>query len=260
MSSLLLSEIVGQKGIYQFLDKVYEHQGTIKSNELIELTEKIGITQAVFSELNRAGLFVGTIEGFYISTLGTKVTLLLKAINEDKELSEVFRELTYLYPELKLYELITSDITSYFIDSLLLSPNFIRIYICSPWIKLNQDHLERIRQAVLKARLKYENLEILIITKPREGYHNWEGSKETFRVLRELGAKVVTNKKLHAKLFISEPGPFGGIHYAILGSENLTGRRNIELAMKIENDNEILDKLTRFFFEIQEESEILEEV
>ncbi len=256
----LLSEIVGQKGVYQLLDKFYERQGVIKSDELPELIDMIDVTQDIFSELNRVGLFVGTIDGFYISPLGTKVTLLLKAVNEERGLSKVFRELTYLYPELKPYELLTEDITGYFIDSLLLNPTFIRIYICSPWIRLDQDHLEKIKQAFSKAKLKYENLEILVITKPREAYNNWKGSEETFKVLKDLGAKIVINKKLHAKLYINEPGPYGGIHYAIFGSENLTGRRNIELAMKVENDNEILNKLIRFFFEIQEESKILEEV
>lgn len=70
----------------------------------------------------------------------------------------------------------------------------------------------------------------------------------------------MTHERLHAKLYISEPGPYGGIHYAIFGSENLTGRRNIELGIKIENDNELLRNLTKFFREIQEESKILKEV
>lgn len=260
MPILLVSEIVGQKGAYQLLNRFYECQDVMKFIKVQELVDEIGVTQGLFSDLTAAGLFIRTVDGFYISSIGKKVNLLLKAINGEEELLGVFRELSHLYPELSSHEIITEDITSYFIDSLMSNPNFIRIYICSPWIRLDEAHLEKLRHAVFEARLKYENLQILVITKPPEGYYNWKGSMETFRVLKDLGADIVTHKKLHAKLYISEPGLYGGIHYAIFGSENLTGKRNIELAIKVENDNEILGKLTRFFFEIQEESKILEEV
>lgn len=256
----LMNEIVGKKGAYQLLDKIYQYQDVVQSHELARLIDEVNASPELFSELTEAGLFIGTPTGFHISSLGKKVTLLLRGINGDEELSEVFRKLTYLYPELRPYELITKDVTSYFVDNLLLRPDFIRIYICSPWIRLEKDHLEKIKQAVLKAEKKYQNLQIFVITQPREGYRNWQASVETFKVLKSLGAEIATNQKLHAKLYISEPGAYGGAYYAIFGSENLTGRQNIELAIKIENDNEILGKLTRYFREIWEESTILEEV
>ena len=256
----LMNEIVGKKGAYQFLDRIYEYQDVVQSQDLAQLIDETNISQDLFSELTDAGLFIGTPDGFYISSLGKRVTLLLRGINGQEEISEVFRKLTYLYPELRPYELITEDITSYFVDSLLVRPDFIRVYICSPWIRLEQGHLEKVKQAVSQAKRRYENLQIFVITKPRKGYRNWQASVETFEVLRSLGAEIVTNERLHAKLYISEPGPYGGAQYAIFGSENLTGRQNIELAIKIENDNEILRKLTGFFFEIREESKILEEV
>ena len=256
----LMNEIVGKMGAYQFLDRIYEYQDVVQSQDLAQLIDETNISQDLFSELTDAGLFIGTPDGFYISSLGKRVTLLLRGINGEEELSGIFRKLSYLYPELRPYELITEDITSYFVDSLLVRPDFIRVYICSPWIRLEQSHLEKVKQAVLQAKRRYENLQILVITKPRRGYRNWQASVETFEVLRSLGAEIVTNEKLHAKLYISEPGSYGGAQYAIFGSENLTGRQNIELAIKIENDNEILGKLTHFFFEIREESKILEEV
>ena len=256
----LMNEIVGKKGAYQFLDKIYEYQDVVQSQDLLQLIDEMNISQDLFSELADAGLFIGTPDGFYVSSLGKKITLLLRGINGQEEIPEVFGKLSYLYPELKPYELITEDVTSYFIDSLQLRPDFIRVYICSPWIRLEESHLEKVKQAVSQARRRYDNLQILVITKPRRGYRNWQASVETFKVLRSLGAEIVTNEKLHAKLYISEPGPYGGAHYAIFGSENLTGRQNIELAIRIENDNEILGKLARFFFDTQEESEILEEV
>jgi hypothetical protein len=79
----------------------------------------------------------------------------------------------------------------------------------------------------------------------------------TLSELQLLGATIMTHRKLHAKLYISEPGPRGGSFYAIFGSENLTGANNIELALKVENDNEMLTRLRDFFLEIEQESNLL---
>jgi hypothetical protein len=256
----LISEVVGQKGVYSFLNRMYEIRDVVGASDLDQLIIEGNISQNLFSDLTNCGLFIGTPQGFYISSLGKKVTLLLRGINGDSDISELFYQLSYLYPELRPYELITENITDYFIDSIERQPDFIRIYICSPWIRLDETHLRKVQSAVLKASSQYRNLQILIITKPKEGYRNWKASAETFKVLRSLGAGIMTHNKLHTKLYISEPGPYGGGHYAILGSENLTGRKNIELAIKIENDNEILRKLNQYFYEIWQESQILKEV
>lgn len=254
-----MSEIVGQKGAYSLLNKIFERRDIVKNNEIISIMEEIGVSDNLFSKLIEAGLFIESPDGFFISSLGKKVTLLLRAINEEEEISEIFRQLLYLYPSLRPYELITESVTDYFIDSLYMRPDFIRIYICSPWIRLDKNHIERISDAIFTASKRYKNLQILIITLPLERYRDKKAT-DTLKTLKQLGAEIVVNSKLHAKLYISEPGPLGGKHYAILGSENLTGRGNIELAIKIQNDNEILRKLNLYFYEIWQESQILKEV
>jgi len=255
-----ISEVVGQKGVYFFLNRMYEIRDVVKTLELDQLIEEANISQSLFSDLTNTGLFIGTPQGFYISSLGKKVTLLLRTINGESDISDLFNQLAYLYPDLRPYELITENITDYFIDSIERHSDFIRIYICSPWIRLDEIHLKKLQGSVLKASSRYKNLQILLITKPKEGYRNWKASEETFKILMSLGAEIMTHSKLHTKLYISEPGPYGGAHYAILGSENLTGRKNIELAIKIENDNDILRKLNQYFYEIWQESQILKEV
>ena len=256
---LLMSEIVGQRGAFPFLSRVYERSDIINSVEIGNLMEEAGVSDDLFFELTRSGLFIESPKGFYISSLGKKITLLLKAINDEAEISEIFQRLTYLYPSLRPYELLTGSITDYFIDSLYSRPDFIRIYICSPWIRLDAKHIERIKHAVYKASLRYRNLQISVITLPLERYRD-KRAIETLKTLKQLGAEIVINSRLHAKLYMSEPGPYGGGHYAILGSENLTGRGNIELAIKIENDNEILRKLSLYFYDIWQESQISKEV
>jgi hypothetical protein len=165
-----------------------------------------------------------------------------------------------LYPSLKPYEIITHDVTNYFIDSLNRSPDFIRLSICSPWISLNETQLTKLQEAILKASRLYPRLEIYVITKPKAEYAHWEGAIDTFEMLIQFQAQIMTNSKLHTKLYMSEPGPYGGSHYAILGSENLTGKKNVEIAVKIQNDNDILRKLNRYFFNISEKSNILKGV
>ena len=259
MSSLLMSDIIGQKGVYSFLDSVYESLEVIPSVKMANFLNEVGMSDDALSDLALSGLIVASSDGFYISSLGKKVTLLLRAINGKEEISEIFRKFTYLYPQLKPYELLTSNITDFFIDSLFYRADFIRIYICSPWIRLEQEQLGKVKQAIFKATGRYQSIQIFVITLPTNRYRD-KKAIETLKELKQLGAEVMTHEKLHAKLYISEPGPYGGIHYAIFGSENLTGRKNIELGIKIENDNELLGNLTNFFREVQEESKILKEV
>jgi len=255
----LMSEIIGQKNAYPFMNRTYERSDIINAAEMVSLMKEAGVSDDLFSELAKSGLFIESPDGFYISSLGKKVTLLLRAINDHEEISEVFQQLTYLYPSLRPYELITENITDYFIGSLYSRPDFIRVYICSPWIRLDEKHIEQIKNAIYTASKRYINLQILIITLPLERYRDRKAT-ETLKALKQIGAEIVINSRLHAKLYISEPGPSGGSYYAIFGSENLTGRRNIELAIKIENNNEILRKLSLYFHEIWQESQILKEV
>lgn len=254
-----MSEIIGQKGVYSFLDSVYESLEVIHSVKMANFLNEAGMSDDVLSDLALSGLIVEGPDGFYISSLGNKVTLLLRAINGKEDLPDIFRKLTYLYPQLKSYELLTSNITDFFIDSLSYRTDFIRIYICSPWIRLEQEQLGKVEQAIFKATSRYQSIQIFVITLPTNRYRD-KKAIETLKELKQLGAEIMTHEKLHAKLYISEPGPYGGIHYAIFGSENLTGRKNIELGIKIENDNELLGNLTNFFREIQEESKFLKEV
>jgi hypothetical protein len=74
--------------------------------------------------------------------------------------------------------------------------------------------------------------------------------KKTLDVLRSMGAQVVEKPRLHSKLYMREPGPSGGLSLAILGSENLTRPKWIELGIEIRNDSYILSRLRSYFFEV----------
>ena len=68
--------------------------------------------------------------------------------------------------------------------------------------------------------------------------------------MRSLGADIVLNPRVHAKLYIREPGPSGGLQAAIVGSENLTIPKYAELGLKVTNDRGMIDKLVEVFFDI----------
>lgn len=255
----LISEIAGEKASYDFLKYLKEKNLVIGTRELSNLMDKINLEEETFLKLIKGGLLIESPIGFYLSSLGERTTLLLKAINNEEEILEIYRQLKEIYPFLSLYELITENVTDYFIDSLVARPDFIRLYICSPWIRLSSVHIDRIRLSLNRASNNYKQLQFFIITLPVNRYKD-DNALKTLKLLKDIGAYIVTNTRVHTKLYISEPGPLGGNHYAILGSENLTGRGNIELAIKIQNDNEILRKLSLYFNNIFYNSEELKEV
>jgi len=137
--------------------------------------------------------------------------------------------------------------TARFIKGLLTEPGFQRLYICSPWINLVKEDLGRLAVALDKAEktlARPPELLVLVQT-PR-----MPEVKKTLDVLRSMGAQVIEKPKLHSKLYMREPGPSGGLSLAIVGSENLTRPKWIELGIEIRNDSYILSQLRRYFFDI----------
>jgi hypothetical protein len=257
-----MNEIVGRKGTYLFLNKTFEAGTPISSEKLAELLVEADIPDDFFAVLESAGLFRRTANDYYLSPLGERITLLLRILNDDGDLQDLFQKLSTYFPRLARYELMKSNITEYFIDALYSKPDFIRVLICSPWIKLDDNHLKRFEGAVASASRLYKNIEMKIISLPPEGYRNWKASEKTFETFNKSRADVVFHRKknaknqyeLHTKLYIVEPGPYGGPHFAIVGSENLTGQGNIELAIKINNDNEMLRKLHDYYSDVLQEA------
>lgn len=256
----LISEIAGQPAAYNFL-KAFSRAGThLRAEGAEKLLEECSLPAAGLRELVRLGLVMAHDDWFSMSTIGEKVSWLLRAVNNDVAIESTVDHLTVLYPQLKPYHLIESAITESVVEALDRRRDFIRLLICSPWIRLKEPYLTRLRNAVLASRMQYPELQIFVITLPLNRYPSLPDGVDTLRSLRELGATIMVHRKLHAKLYISEPGPFGGSQFAVFGSENLTTANNMELAIKIENDNRILSRLSALFFEIEQESRILDKI
>ena len=258
MPRRFLSETVGQPGVYLLLSKILELAEDQSLKTIHELREECSTAVGDLDGLFEAGLLLKNHEAVTMSTAGQKATLLLRALNDRDDLTETFNKLSSILPHIRQYQLIEGNITEYVVETLNARRDFIRLYICSPWIRLKDPHFSRLAAAVEAGRAVYPQLQIFVITLPLDRYNDRQ-AVGTVKNLCSLGATVMTHRKLHAKLYISEPGPLGGTQYAVFGSENLTGANQIELGVKVENDNEMLGRLTRFFFDTEQECKLLED-
>lgn len=250
MNIFLNSTIVGQAGVYNFLGEILSRQ-EIPENDLPSLADQHGIAsiEKLIEDLierlvlQKAGSF------FYLTNRGRCIWHLMRGIN-GANIADVIHNLTLLDPQLRPYEIVREGMTADFINGLLAQPDFKRIMICSPWLHISEKLLRKFYRAVYIAQAKTK-VEIVVMARPFDrrasGYLAFQN---TFRALERMGADIVTNEYLHAKLYIRDQGPTGGLRLAIFGSENLTGKRNIELGVRITNDNTIIDKLIYQFFDI----------
>lgn len=210
------------------------------------LTNGCGMPDAVFEELRTAGFFSTRPPGVALTTKGHRTLLFTSgALGETSE--KVFDELRLIETPLRRYELVREGMTSRFIKGLLTEPGFQRLYICSPWINLQKDDLGRLAVALDTARRSLARPpEILVLVKTPE----IPEVKKSLEILKGFGAEVVQKRKLHSKLYMREPGPSGGLSLAIVGSENLTRQKWIELGIEIRNDSHILSILCSYFFDV----------
>lgn len=253
MPDELLSEILGQPGVFQFLSELHTVQ-ELPLDQVPELMSSLGVNTptSLYSQLKDISIIFEATDKLYPSSKGHKLWWLLQAIN-GLDVRLAFQQLSRLDPTLFPYEIVTEGMTAKFIDGLASNPTFKRVLICSPWIFLKKKTLQKFSFAVYKAREKtgVKKIEIIAIARPLQLRHSqYEQFKEVFVNLQKLGTEIVVHEKLHSKLYIRDPGPAGGVSQAIFGSENLTSKRNIELGIRITNDTAMINKLIRHFFNI----------
>lgn len=200
----------------------------------------------VMDDFRVAGFFSSRPPGIALSTKAHR-TLLFASGALGTSSASVFDELRTIETTLHRYELVREGMTSRFIKGLLNEPGFQRLYICSPWINLQNDDLGRLAMALDKAKRGLTRQpEILVLVQTPK----IPELKRTLEFLRGFGAQIVEKNKLHSKLYMREPGPSGGLSLAIVGSENLTRQKWIELGIEIRNDSQILSKLRNYFFDV----------
>jgi hypothetical protein len=200
----------------------------------------------LFDELRGNGVLVGSPTNIFTSSRGYKTLLFLSGAL-GRPSSSIFDELRALEPSLQRYDLVREGMTSRFISGLISEPGFRRLYICSPWINVLQKDLARLAIALdTAARSSRIQPEILVLVQTPK----LPEVKKSLASLQALGAKIVEKPKLHSKLYMREPGASGGLSLAIVGSENLTRPKWIELGIEIRNDTHIFSRLRNYFFDV----------
>lgn len=253
MSSI--NSVLGVAGTHRALQSLERSSETWRPYDaVVELLVDHGCPNpsATIEELVKINLLHRNPDGFAITQFGVRTAILLDAIN-GADLRETWRRLTRIYPDIHNYELIRNRLIGAFLDNLAHRPGFGRIYLCSPWISLDKRHHDILAHALLLAESGYAQPEALVITRPKEGTR--EELAPSAAYLKDLGAEVFLNRNLHTKLYIREPGPSGGLAMAILGSQNLTRSRYLELGIRIHSDTVIIQNLIRYFLDIIAQSD-----
>lgn len=133
MTPPLLSEITGQKGVFQLLELIDGWDVTFPSSDVFKAIETLGIDDPaiVYDQLTAEGLVAGVGgTSMSFSTKGRKTLLLLQALN-GADVQEVYRRLISLYPRWGQYQVVRERMTQDFIRELYDRPDFRRLYLCS---------------------------------------------------------------------------------------------------------------------------------
>ena len=167
MTTELLSEVVGQRGLFQLLEVMDGWDLAFPSKDVFEAMETLNISDSdiVFEQLRSEGL-LSNVGGNLVSltTRGLTTHLLLQAIN-GSDIQDVYRRLTALYPQWAQYQVVRDRMTQDFIRELYDRPDFGRLYLCSRWIYLDKRPRGRLAQAVHWASER-QDVEILVIHGP----------------------------------------------------------------------------------------------
>jgi hypothetical protein len=251
-------EILGKSMSYdilQMLDQVPE----LTQNRIIEILHETAPEEHVVERIRDlesiAFLRVSNLAPpvVTLTDLGREAYLLAHVIN-GATLDSVASQLSRLGSS--AFSLISEDITGAFIEALHNRRHVEELYVCSPWIRLRGSE-----RRMLHLTLTRQKTRIYVITRPPGSLANapasWRSQVlDTLKWLSKLGATLVKHPKLHTKLYCAVGKDW---NLAIFGSENLTGAKNIELGIRVDDDI-ISQKLLRYYNRLYSQcDEILEE-
>lgn len=239
-------------GVYEFLTAFEQIDATASSeHEVLDLMATSGVDQPrlTFNHLVSDGILQALGDDFGLSTFGIRAFILLEALNGG-DLRLAYQRLGSLDNTLHSYQLVREGMTETFLENVSARPGFQRIFLCSPWIRLSDRNRKLLVHALHAAELRGERPEVLVLTRP-----GVEGSAPSgVAPFLEFGATVFLNPRLHTKLYIREPGRRGGYSMAIVGSQNLTRSKYLELGIRINSDSTMIDQLIAYFWALSNQS------
>lgn len=247
-----LHQTLSASGTYEFLRRLDDTTDASPEEELLALMEAEGVVDPprVFEDLVATNILQRLGIRFSLSRFGIRTFVLLDALNGG-DVRQTYQRLSRLDNTLHAYELVREGMTISFLEDINSRPDFGRLYICSPWIGFDERGRNLLTHAVQSAEKRGERPELFVLTRPGDDGRAPSGIKP----LRELGATVYLNPRLHTKLYIREPSRHGGYTMAVVGSQNLTRSRYLELGIRINSDGTMIDRLIAYFLELSYTSE-----
>ena len=111
--------------------------------------------------------------------------------------------------------------------------------------------MRKLSWMVMQSQNANEGYSLVVATRKPDGRDAGAAPlRETLAFLRSIGAEITELPNVHAKVYIRTPGVSGGDQVAVIGSENLTVPRYIELGVMIRNDSVLINKLVGAFYSI----------
>ena len=252
MTTQHLHQKLSAPGTYEFLRTLEQMSATASpEDQVLEMMAANGVEQPrhAFSDLIATGILQTLGVEFGLCAFGIRACILLDALNGG-DLRLAYQRLGNLDNTLHSYQLVREGMTDSFLENVSRRPGFRRLYLCSPWIGLNDDNRALLVHALHAAESRGEHPELLVLTRPgADGY-----APLGIAPLQELGATVFLNSRLHTKLYIREPGKWGGYSMAIVGSQNLTRSNYLELGIRINSDSTMVDQLIAYFWALSNRS------
>jgi hypothetical protein len=160
------------------------------------------------------------------------------------ELADALRQLD---PAASRVSLVREGMTTRFVDFLSRLDPLRRLMICSPWVNLDKSRLRKLIASIeLSERVRGFRPEVTVLTRPID---QQPGGAEnpTLGYLKRIDSVITYDPRLHSKLYIVEAGTDAPQRYAFVGSENFTTVRYQELGIMVNNDQQLIDDLIRYF-------------
>ncbi len=243
-----LHQVLAPAGVFEFLTE-FERSGqsAVHEHELVSALGRAGVEDpaGVVGDLMATNILQRLGERLGLSTYGIRAVILLDALNGG-DVRTAYQRLSNYDSALKMYELVREGMTGAFLENINARPGFSRLYVCSPWLGLNERQRGLLTHAIIQSERRGREPEVLVLTRPAEG-GVVPGGAEPFVA---LGATVFLHPRLHTKLYIREPDQSGGYSMAIVGSQNLTRSRYLELGIRINADTAMVDQLIAYFWEL----------
>lgn len=250
MSRSHLHQVLSVPGTFESLLELDKRGSTSDRLELLSLMEQEGIAEpdTVIEGLISAQLLQRLGVRFALSTFGIRSLILLQALNGD-DLELAYQKLRGLDSGLSRYELVREGMTKEFLTDVHARPDFARLYLCSPWIRLDKLAQDLLTHSIQLAERNGQRPEILVITRPAPDGTAPAGVSPLYA----LGATIFLHRRLHTKLYIREPGIRGGYSLAVIGSQNMTLSNYLELGIRINSDGLMIDRLIKYFLDVTTE-------